>query len=279
MSFEIVSREDLTQKVHRFQIKAPAVAKKAMPGHFIIIRIDEKGERIPLTIAGWNAKKGTIGIVFNEVGLTTKKLARLKEGDSILNVAGPLGKPAEIDNFGTVLCIAGGYSVATVIPTIRALKAKGNKVLSIMRVPSREDAFGEKELRDASDEFISVIGEGGGDQEGFALEPLRKLLDDGEKIDRVIAIGPICMMRFTSLVTKQYEIPTVVSLNPIMVDGTGMCGCCRVKIGKSAMFACVHGPEFDGHKVDWRLLMSRRCTYSDEPKSTLQYQCSSCAQW
>ncbi len=279
MSFEIVSREDLTEKVHLFEIKAPKIAKKVMAGHFIILRVDEKGERIPLTIADWNEEKGTISIVFNEVGLTTKKLARLKEGESILNVAGPLGKPAKIDNFGTVVCVVGGYSVATIIPTIHALKSKGNKVISIMRTSSKEEAFGEEELRDTSDEFISVIGEGGDDQEGFALEPLRKLLDSGEKIHRVIAVGPMCMMRFTSLITKQYEIPTVVSLNPIMVDGTGMCGCCRVKIGKSAMFACVHGPEFDGHQVDWRLLMSRRCTYSDEPKSTLSYQCSSCAQW
>lgn len=279
MGFTVVSRKDLTPKIHRFEVDAPTIAKKAEPGQFVIVRVDEKGERIPLTLSDWDREKGTVSIVFNVVGRTTKKLGDLKQGDQILNFAGPFGTPSHIDNFGTVLFVVGGYWIVAALPLIRELKAKGNDVISIMRAPSKDEMFGEKELENASDEFILVIGEGSYESEGFVLAPLRKMLENDKKIDRICAFGPICMMKYCALLTKKYDVPTMVSLNPIMVDGTGMCGCCRVKIGTKAKFACVDGPEFDGHQVDWDLLTSRRCTYFEDPKATLQYRCNICAQW
>lgn len=276
--YKILSRQDLAPNIHLFKISAPSIAKKAQAGQFVIVRVDEKGERIPLTIADWDRAEGSITVVFNEVGKTTGKLAALKEGDSITNFVGPLGLPAHIEKFGTVVCVVGGYSVATIVPIARALKEAGNEIISIIRAPTRETLFGDERLGSFSDRVIIVTGDIGFDCDNFVIEPLRELLQN-EKIDCVITVGPTCVMRLVATTTRLFGVKTIASLNPIMVDGTGMCGCCRVTVGDTTQFACVDGPEFDAHEVDWASLMARRCTYSGDMQSRLQYQCRNCAQW
>ncbi len=276
--YKILLREDLVPNIHRFRIAAPSIARKAQAGQFIIVRVDEKGERIPLTIADWNREEGSITVVFNEVGRTTHKLAALKEGDSITNVVGPLGLPTEIDKFGNVVCIAAGYSIAAIAPIARALKEAGNKVTSIIKAASKDTLFGEERLKGFSEQVIVVTGDGSYGIEGFVLEPLKELLEK-ERVDRAIVMGPTCFMRLVAATTKPFGVKTMAALNPIMVDGTGMCGCCRVTIGDETKFACVDGPEFNAHEVDWYWLMARRCTYSGASQPALQYQCRFCAQW
>ncbi len=264
--------------IHLFKVEAPSIAKKAQAGQFVIVRVDEKGERIPLTIADWDRAEGSITVVFNEVGKTTRKLAALKEGDFITNFVGPLGVPVHIEKFGTVVCVVAGYSIATVVPIVRALKEVGNKIISIIRAPTKETLFGEERLGSFSNRLIIVTGDFSYDYDGFIIEPLREILQN-EKIDRVITVGPTCVMRLVATTTKPFGVKTTASLNPIMVDGTGMCGCCRVIVGDTTKFACVDGPEFDAHEVDWDALMARRCTYSGDMQPRLQYQCRNCAQW
>jgi len=276
--YKVLSRQDLAPNIHQFKIEAPGIAGKAQPGHFVIVRVDEKGERIPLTIADWDRVEGSITVVFNEVGKTTSKLAALNEGDSITNFVGPLGSPAHIEKFGTVVCVVGGYSVATVVPIARALKEKGNKIISIIRSPTRETLFGDERLGSFSDRVMVVTGNFSYDCDGFIIEPLRELLEE-ENIDLVITVGPTCVMRLVSATTRPFGVKTIASLNPIMVDGTGMCGVCRVVVGGETRFACVDGPEFDAHEVDWVTLMARRCTYSGDMQPKLHYQCRNCAQW
>ena len=265
-------RQDLVPNIHLFRIAAPEVARKAQAGQFIIIRIDEKGERIPLTIADWDKKEGSITIVFQKAGTTTTRLALLKAGDSVANFVGPLGMPTHIEKFGTVVCVSGGVGVAPIVPIARAMKEKGNKVVSILGARNKDLVFWEDELRRASDQLIVTTDDGSYVRKGVVTEPLKEILQSGEKIDRVIAIGPSIMMKFSALTTKPFGIKTIVSLNPIMVDGTGMCGCCRVSVGGVTRFACVDGPDFDGHQVDWDLLFARQRTYLDEEKRSLQ-QC------
>lgn len=276
--YRILMKQDLAPSIHLFEIDAPKIARKAQPGQFIILRVDEKGERIPLSIADWNREEGSITIVFSEVGRTTRKLAALTAGDNITNVVGPLGKPADIEKFGTVLCIATGYGIASIIPVARALKEAGNKIISLIRAPTRETLFGDVNLGNYSDQLIVVTGDNLSDRESFVIEPLKELLEN-ERVDRVITVGPVCMMKLVAGTTRLYGVKTMASLNPIMVDGTGMCGCCRVIIGGETKFACVDGPEFDAHEVDWDSLMARRCTYSSDTQTALQYQCLNCAQW
>ncbi|MFC2021178.1 sulfide/dihydroorotate dehydrogenase-like FAD/NAD-binding protein [Chloroflexota bacterium] len=271
-------KQELVPNIHSFKIDAPNIAKKAQPGQFVIVRVDEPGERIPLTIADWDREEGSITIVFNEVGRTTSKLAALQKGDFITNFVGPLGLPAHIENFGTVVCVVGGYSVATVVPVARALKEAGNKIISIIRTPIKETLFGDERLGSFSDQLRIVTGDISFDCDGFVVEPLKEILAN-EKVDRVITIGPACVMKLVSAATRLFGVKTVASLNPIMIDGTGMCGVCRVIVGGETKFACVDGPEFDAHEVDWNTLMARRCTYSDDIESGIQYQCSNCAQW
>ncbi|MCK4402845.1 MAG: sulfide/dihydroorotate dehydrogenase-like FAD/NAD-binding protein, partial [Dehalococcoidia bacterium] len=242
---------------------------KAQPGQFVVVRSDEKGERIPLTIADWDKKEGNVTIVFMEVGTTTKKLALLNAGDNILDFVGPLGRPTEIEKFGTVVCVAGGVGAAPMFPIARALKAQGNEIISILGARNKELLFWEERLHSVSDELIVTTDDGSYKRKGVVTEPLKELLDT-KKIDRVIAIGPAIMMKFCSLTTKPFGIKTMVSLNPIMVDGTGMCGCCRVSVGGETKFACVDGPDFDGHEVDWDLLMNRLRAYLDEEKESLR---------
>lgn len=231
--------------------------------------VDEKGERIPLTIADWDAKEGTITVVFNEVGRTTHKLASVKVGDSIMSFTGPLGLPAHIDKFGTVVCVVAGYSTATCLPIVTELKKAGNRVVVIIRAPSQDMLFGDAPLREVADQVILSAGDGSLECVGFVLEPLKEVIEK-EKVDRVFTAGPVCMMKLVANTTKASKIPTIASLNPIMVDGTGMCGACRVEVGGETKFVCVDGPEFDGHEVDWDLLLSRQRIYLDLEKVSLE---------
>lgn len=278
--YKILRKEDLTPTVHLLEVEAPDIARKAQPGQFVILMVDEKGERIPLSIADWDRHQGSISMVVSEVGTTTGKLTRLKKGDSVAHFVGPLGKPADIEKFGNVACLAIGYGMATMVPIARALREAGNRVYSIISAPTKTDLFGIDRLSKVSDTLVVTTSDGSYGEQGWVIEPLRHLLDGGEPINRAFVIGSVCMMKVVSAITKEFAIKTVVSLNPIMVDGTGMCGACRVSVGGSTKFACVDGPEFDGHEVDWNLLMTRRCTYpvSLEEVATA-YRCQYCGQW
>jgi NAD(P)H-flavin reductase len=264
--YKILLKQDLVPQIHLFRMAAPAVAQKARAGQFVVVRIDEKGERIPLTIADYDEKEGTVTIVFMEVGATTARLARLKANDSIADFVGPLGVPAEIEEFGTVACVAGGVGAAVVAPIARTLKKAGNKIITILGTRSKELLFWEDVLKASSDEMIVTTDDGSYGRKGVVTEPLKELLESGQKIDRVVAIGPVVMMKFCALTTLPFKVKTIVSLNPIMVDGTGMCGCCRVSVDGETKFACVDGPDFDGHKVDWDLVAARQRIYLGEEK-------------
>jgi len=268
--FRIISRETLAAKIHLFKIEAPAIARKALAGQFVVIRIDERGERIPLTLADWDGKEGSVTVVFMEVGATTFRLALLKAGDFIADFVGPLGVPSHIDKFGTVVCVAGGVGTASITPIAKALKEKGNKVISILGARSKDLLFWEDKLRNASHQLIVTTDDGTYGRKGVVTEPLKELLVSEEKVDRVIAIGPTIMMKFCALTTQPFGVKTIVSLNPIMVDGTGMCGCCRISVGGVTRFTCVDGPDFDGHQVDWDLLSARQRSYLDEEKRSFE---------
>lgn len=264
--YKVVFREDLTPNIHLFQVNAPAVAAKARAGQFIIIRLDEKAERIPLTLADWNKNAGTVTIVFMEVGTSTYRLNTLKAGDSVTNFVGPLGLPTHVENYGTVVCVAGGVGTAPIYPIARALKEAGNRIISIQGARTKDLVFWEDKLHSVSDTHIVTTDDGTYGRKAVVTEPLKEMLQTGEKIDKVIAIGPSIMMKFVSKTTEPFKVPTIVSLNTIMVDGTGMCGCCRVSVGGVTKFACVEGPDFDGHLVDWDNVMARQRTYLDEEK-------------
>jgi len=264
--FKVLEREDLTSTIHLFKIEAPGIAKKARAGQFVMVRLDEKAERIPLTLADWDSKEGTVTIVFMEVGTSTYRLNQLKAGESITDFVGPLGLPTEIEKFGTVVCVAGGVGTAPVFPIARALKECGNRVISIMGARSRDLVFWEDKLASVSDELIVTTDDGSYGRKGLVTEPLKEILQSSKQIDRVIAIGPSIMMKFCSKTTEPFKVKTIVSLNTIMVDGTGMCGCCRVSVGGVTKFACVDGPDFDGHQVDWDIVMARQKTYLEEEK-------------
>jgi ferredoxin/flavodoxin---NADP+ reductase len=254
--YPIVEKKVLSENVKLMKINAPLVAKKALPGQFIILRIDEKGERIPLTIADSDPKKGTVSIIFLEVGKTTKQLGQLNVGDSLENFAGPLGMPSEVKKYGTVVCVGGGVGIAPLFPIVKALKEAGNLVISILGAKTADLLLLEKEIHMYSDEFYIATDDGSKGHKGFVSDVLQQVIEK-HKVDMVMAIGPIIMMKVVANLTKKYNIKTLVSLNPIMVDGTGMCGGCRVSVDGKTKFACVDGPEFDGHKVDYDNLMLR----------------------
>jgi ferredoxin--NADP+ reductase len=254
--YPIVEKKILSENVKLLKIKAPLVAKKARPGQFIILRINEKGERIPLTIADSDSKEGTVTIIFLEVGKTTKQLGALKVGNLLENFAGPLGMPSEVKKYGTVVCVGGGVGIAPLYPIVKALKEAGNHVISILGAKTKDLLLLEKEIERNSDEFYIATDDGSKGHKGFVSDVLQKVIDT-QNVNMVMAIGPIIMMKVVSNLTKKYDIKTLVSLNPIMVDGTGMCGGCRVSIDGKTKFACVDGPEFDGHKVDYDNLMLR----------------------
>jgi len=264
--YEILEKKVMSEAVKLMKIKAPLVAKKALAGQFVMLRIDEKGERIPLTIADYDRDKGTITIIFMEVGKTTKQLGKMKEGDKLLNFAGPLGMPSEIEKYGTAVMIGGGVGIAPLYPIVRELKKAGNHIISILGARNEKLLMLEKEIDEFSDELYLCTDDGSKGTKGFVSDVLQKLINDGKKIDIVWAIGPVIMMKVVSDLTRKYNIRTVVSLNPIMVDGTGMCGGCRVSVGDETKFACVDGPEFDGHLVDFDNLMLRNRRFIEEER-------------
>jgi len=264
--YEIVEKKVLSDNVKLMKIKAPLVAKKALAGQFIILRIDDNGERIPLTIADYDRKEGTVTVIFMEVGKTTTQLGTLKTGDFLLNFAGPLGLPSEIEKFGTVVCIGGGVGIAPLYPIVRELKKADNYVISILGARNKDLLMLEKEIKDYSDELHICTDDGSKGIKGFVSNVLKDIVDKGVDIKVVWAIGPVIMMKVVADLTKKYNIKTFVSLNPIMVDGTGMCGGCRVSIGGETKFACVDGPEFDGHLVDFDNLMLRNRRFVKEEK-------------
>lgn len=274
MPFEILKKQELIPTIHLMDISAPRIAKRAQPGQFVILRIDEEGERIPLTIADFDREKGTITMIFQVVGKTTMQLASLNTGDKLRDFIGPLGNPAHIENEGTVLMVGGGVGVAPVFPQARAFKEAGNKVLSIIGARSASLLLWEDRMREVSDELYITTDDGTKGHHGFVTDIVKKLLEGGTKIDRVVAIGPPVMMRSVAGVTRPFNVKTIVSLNSIMVDGTGMCGACRVLVGNETKFACVDGPEFDAHLVDFTLLMNRLAMYQPEEKlAAKKYKC------
>lgn len=268
--FKIVRKKQFSEKVFLFEIEAPLIAKSRKAGNFVIVRVDNKGERMPLTIADADTRKGTITLVVQEVGLSSIKLCRLNGGDFIADIVGPLGNPTHIENFGTVVCAGGGVGVAPMLPIVRALKAAGNRVLSVIAGRNRELIILEDEIRDSSDETIVMTDDGSYGEKGVVTVGIERFIKQ-EHIDKVFAIGPPVMMKFSCMLTQKYNIPTDVSLNTIMVDGTGMCGACRLTIGGKTKFVCIDGPEFDGALVDWDEMFRRMGTFRRVEQDELEH--------
>lgn len=258
MSYKIVKKADLNSQIYLMEIEAPLVARKAAPGQFVILRIDEKGERVPFTIADFDKEKGTVTVIIQAVGKTTRDLSKLNEGDTILDLAGPLGIPTPLEGLKKVAVIGGGLGTAIAYPQAKKLKELGAEVTSISGFRSKEYIILEDEMNSVSDKLIITTDDGSNGLQGFVTDRLREELESGEKYDEVIAIGPLLMMRAVCNLTKEFGIPTTVSMNPVMIDGTGMCGGCRVIVGGEAKFACVDGPDFDGHKIDWDAAIKRQ---------------------
>ena len=272
--YKIVRKKDLNSAVCLLEIEAPFVAKKAQAGQFIIFRIDEMGERVPLTIAGYDREKGTVTIIFQKVGFSTIALGNMNEGDYIQDFVGPLGKPSEVEGHKKVCVVGGGVGCAIALPTAQAFKEAGAEVDVIVGFRSKDIVILEDEFRAASDNMYLMTDDGSYGEHGFVTVKLQQLLEAGNKYDCVLAIGPIPMMKFVSKTTEPFGVKTMVSLNPIMIDGTGMCGGCRVTVGGETKFACVDGPEFDGHQVDYAELMSRNATYRErEAEVTETHTC------
>jgi len=271
VSNKIVDARELAPQTWLFEIEADHIAQRGRAGQFIILRVNEVGERIPLTIAHRDPARGTITIVVQEVGKTTMELNSLRTGDTILDLAGPLGRPTDIPPGGKkVVCVGGGIGNAVVWPQAEALKEAGNTVISILGARTRELLILEEEITAVSDRVIVTTDDGSYGQKGMVTHALQELIDTGEEIDEVICIGPVVMMKFVCVTTRPYGIPTLASLNPIMVDGTGMCGACRVTVGGKTRFACVEGPEFDGHQVDYDELITRLSYYHPEERLSLE---------
>ena len=261
--YKIVAKRELAPKIKLFEVHAPEMAEKAKPGQFIIAIINENGERIPLTMAGYDAAKGTISFCFNEVGKTTRQLGLLNEGDCIWNITGPLGVPSEIRNYGKVLCVAGGVMIAPMLVQVRALRESGNHVTTVVGARIKQLLFFEQEMKALSDKLFVATDDGSKGYKG--LDFLKNVLKN-EKFDRCVAYGPVVMMKNVSEITKPFSVPTVVSLTPIMVDGMGMCGVCRVTVGGKMKFGCIDGPEFDGHNVNYDELINRQRMFLPEER-------------
>ena len=278
MSHKIISKQQLSENVFVAEVEAPLVAKARKPGQFVIISINnEYSERIPLTIAGADPEKGTIRLIWQRLGKTTAELADLQEGDEITNVAGPLGLPTHLEKFGTVVCVGGGIGNAPLLPIAKALKEIDNNIISILGARNKELLILEEEFKQISNELIITTDDGSYGRKALVTEPLKEICQRNPKPDQVFAIGPAIMMKFCCEVTKQFDIPTQVSLNTIMVDGTGMCGGCRIEYDNKPKFVCVDGPEFDGHKVNFDLMMKRLNAYKEqENKANEQYQQHRC---
>jgi len=268
--FKILKKQELAPKIKLMDVSAPEIARKAKPGQFVVLRVDDKGERFPLTLVDWNCEEGWIRLIFQEVGVSTIKLGSLSVGDSILDVVGPLGTPSEIMNYGLVAVIGGGVGTAPAYPIAKALKKSGNRIVSIIGARSAELLILENEMRAVSDELYISTDDGSKGHKGFVSDVLKMLIEKNYPFNLVYAVGPAIMMKVVASVTKPYGIKTVVSLNPIMVDATGMCGACRVTVGGKTKFVCVDGPEFDAHEVDFDELMKRQRMYLDEERRALE---------
>ena len=261
--YQIVSKKELNPTVTQMEILAPFVAKKALPGQFIILRVDEDGERIPLTVAGYDRERGTVTIIFQIVGGTTERLNHKNAGEFITDFVGPLGRPTHLDGLKKVCIVGGGVGCAIALPVARALRAQGAEVTSIIGFRNKDLVILEEDFKACSGEFYMMTDDGSYGEKGNVCVPLKALLEKGERFDEVITIGPLIMMKFVCGLTKEYGVKTIASMNPIMIDGTGMCGGCRLTVGGEMKFACVDGPEFDGHLVDFDEAMSRARTYAD----------------
>jgi len=269
--YKILKKRTLGPKIREYVIEAPDVARVAKAGQFIVLRLHERGERIPLTIVGTDLDTGGVTLVVQEVGKSTQEMGdRFHEGDTILDFAGPLGEPTEIENFGTVICVGGGVGIAPLYPIVQALKKAGNTVIGIVGYRSHDLMFYHDEFVAACDELHVMTNDGSFGGKGFVSDPLREILESGRDVARVWAIGPAIMMKVCSDVTRPFDVRTIVSLNSVMIDGTGMCGGCRVEVGGVTKFGCVDGPEFDGHKVNFDLLISRQEYYAHEEACALE---------
>ncbi len=262
----IISKENLSEHVVKLEIEAPLIAKARKAGHFVIVKVGKKGERIPLTIASADAAKGTITLVVQKVGVSSTKLSNLNVGDEITDLVGPLGKATHIEKVGTVVCSGGGVGVAPLLPIVEAFKKAGNRVITVLAARTKELVILESQMRQFSDEVIIMTDDGSYGKKGLVTEGVEEVIKR-EKVDLCVAIGPAIMMKYVSLLTKKYDIPTVVSLNTIMVDGTGMCGACRITVGGKTKFVCVDGPEFDAHQVDFDEMLMRLSAYKAEEEN------------
>ena len=272
--FTIRKKECLSSGIYRYEIEAPRLARKTQPGQFVILRTDERGERIPLTVADFDQDKGNITLIFQVVGASTELLARMEEGDALLDLVGPLGQPSHIAaGIGTVVCVGGGIGIAPVYPIARGMKGAGNRVISILGAKSRDILIMEEEMRAASDEVLVTTNDGSYGIEGFVTTALTQLFERGEKIGLIYAIGPVVMMENVVETARPWGVKTIVSLNPVMVDGTGMCGGCRVEVGGKTKFACVDGPEFDGAVVDFAQLSARQGMYREMEAAARAHVC------
>lgn len=269
--YTIVDKKQLSEHVFQMDVNAPYVARARKPGQFVIVAAEEnEGERIPLTIAGADADKGTIRLIFQRVGKSTAYLADLKIGDKMGYVAGPLGRPTHIEKFGTVVCVGGGIGAAPLLPIAQGMKNAGNRIISIIGARTKDLLILEDDFRAISDEMIVVTDDGSYGRKALVTEPLREICSRPEKPNLAVAIGPAIMMKFCCGVTKEFEVPTQVSLNTIMIDGTGMCGGCRVEVGGETKFVCVDGPEFDGHQVNFERMMSRMSAYKEQERRAME---------
>jgi ferredoxin--NADP+ reductase len=268
--YEIVKAEKLTPDVTRLEIRAPHIAKKAKAGMFVMLTIDERGERIPLTMADFSPEKGTITIAALEIGKTTRQLGTLKAGDQMFSMVGPLGLPTEAHKFGNVMCLGGGIGLALMYPVVRSLRQSGNRTISVIGAKNQSLLIYEDEIKAVSDEYFVCTDDGSKGHHGFVSDILKQFIAEKKQLDMVYAVGPIIMMKVIANITKPYGIKTIVSLNPIMVDGTGMCGSCRVIVSGKTKFGCVDGPEFDGHQVDFDNLIARNRRYLAEEAIALK---------
>ena len=272
---KIISKEYFSANVVKFEVEAPLIAKSRKAGHFVMVKVGEKGERIPLTIADADLQKGTITLVVQKMGVSSSKLCALNEGEFITDMVGPLGKATHIENFGTVICACGGVGTAPMLPIVAALKKAGNKVISVIAARTRDLIILEDQMRQYYDELIVMTDDGSYGTKGLVTNGVEAVINR-EKVDLCVTIGPAIMMKFVSLLTKKYEVPTLASLNTIMVDGTGMCGACRVSVGGKTKFVCVDGPEFDAHLVDFDEMLMRLGGYKDIEREEMEkMQCAS----